>query len=69
MALAWLLILILIGNENMKLKHVLIIYTPLVLVILAVAIFNPKVLTWPVVGVLALAFGIFGGFAMKLFND
>lgn len=52
----------------MKIKPAIIIYTPLVLVLASVAIFNPAALTWPVVAMLAVGFGVFGGFAMRLFD-
>jgi hypothetical protein len=51
-----------------RLKPALIVLAPPVLVVSAIAIFNPAVLTWPVVGVLSVAIGVFGGFAMRFFD-
>ena len=52
----------------MKIKSAVIVFTPPILVVLAIAILNPTVLTWPVAGILAVAIGVFGGFTMHLFD-
>jgi len=52
----------------MRFKSALIVFTPPVLVVAAIAIYSPTSLTWPVVGVLSVVIGVFGGFAMRLFD-
>lgn len=52
----------------MNFKSTLIIFTPIVLVVAAVAVFNPSFLTWPMVGFLSLGFGCFAGLAAYIMN-
>ena len=53
--------------KNMtKLILTLIIYAPIVLAVVAIAIFNPTVLTWPVVGLLVVFGGVVTGVAMRI---
>lgn len=55
-------------NQLMRLKPALIVFSPAVLVVSAIAILNPAALTWPVVGALSVAIGVFGGFATRLMD-
>lgn len=45
----------------MKIETALLAFGPVVLVVAAIAYFNPAILTWPVVGGLSLTLGVVGG--------
>lgn len=52
----------------MKLKSLLIVGVPPIVVVGAIAAFNPSVLTWPMVAIIGVVIGVFGAFALRLFE-
>lgn len=52
----------------MRIKTALIAAVPVVLVVLAIAYFNPEILTWPVVCLLAVVFGVVGAISARIID-
>ncbi|HCG8016786.1 TPA: hypothetical protein NJ480_004498 [Vibrio parahaemolyticus] len=53
----------------MKYKSQIIVFTPLILIVIAIAIFNPDLLNFPDVLLVVVTLGVFGAIGLRIINN
>ncbi|MFW1011702.1 hypothetical protein ACEV93_18560 [Vibrio parahaemolyticus] len=53
----------------MKYKSQIIVFTPLILIVIAIAIFNPDLLNFPDALLVVVTLGVFGAIGLRIINN